>query len=815
MHNKNYKKAIVFALCLSMLMPLGSMVVSSTSDEADSTSSVDTSGETSVDSEAEEDDGAAEDESDAAADDADAGDEEAGTKKDDEVVEPITDEEALAMCEKIAEKGDLELYLDEENERLCLYVKSSGKYWWSSPINVEADETIIDTAKGSSMKNAQRKQIASSLAIRVGDLRQEKRTESPAPVYSNKARVKWSTNSDGAVATYRYSGEGVTLKVHYVLEEDNLYVYCDTDEIEEKNTSQVDGKVLTKIEFCPSFAAADSSAEGYMIVPDGSGAVINYNNGKTNYADYAQQVYGRDYTAVPITAPRTTQQAYMPVVATVSGSSGIVCVASDGESNVYAHAQVSGQEKQAYNTCYFEFETRSSDSFFMSGDNSNKITVFEKNGIKTERFGVRYYPVDSDNGEDLNYADCAETYRNYLINQKGLTAKAQANKNDLYVDLYGGVMKDTSILGIPFNLKTEITGFDQASEIIDVLKDGGVDSITVNYNDWTNDSIKNKISTEVSPSGTLGGSGDFDDLLGKDENVKIVPSMNNFQMDSGSWGYMTLTSTAIRVSNAYSRQSSYSPAFGVAEKGVSPALLTPNKYSDVFTEMLESYADEKMTSIGFGDYSTKLVSDFSKKDPSSRSKSMETVTEGYKQASEKIDTVFADGANSYVLPYVTNISNVPVYSSGFNITDYDIPFYQMVVHGFIDYSSTPINKSSNSDETFLLSIASGSQIHYDLTYADSDTLQDTDYDDLYYSNYKGWTDLAANQYKAANSILSSVSDYTITKYELSEDKEVLTTTYSKDGAEDVVITVDKAKGTATVGTEVFDLADCIEGGLEG
>ena len=78
-----------------------------------------------------------------------------------------------------------------------------------------------------------------------------------------------------------------------------------------------------------------------MIVPDGSGAVINYNNGKTEYADYNQQVFGRDYTAVPITAPRTTQQAYMPVLATVSGSSGLVCVASDGESNVYAHAHSS------------------------------------------------------------------------------------------------------------------------------------------------------------------------------------------------------------------------------------------------------------------------------------------------------------------------------------------------------------------------------------------------------------------------------------------------------------------------------------------
>ena len=177
---------------------------------------------------------------------------------------------------------------------------------------------------------------------------------------------------------------------------------------------------------------------------------------------------------------------------------------------------------------------------------------------------------------------------------------------------------------------------------------------------------------------------------------------------------------------------------------------------------------------------TKLVSDYSKKDPSSRSKTMNTVVDGYKSASEKISTVFADGANSYVLPYVTNVSNVPVYSSGFNVTDFDIPFYQMVIHGYVDYASTPINKSSNSDETFLLSLASGSQIHYDMTYADADTLQDTEYDDLYYSNYAGWTDLAANQYKKVSSILSGVSDYTITKYELSDDKNVLTTTYSTE-----------------------------------
>lgn len=56
------------------------------------------------------------------------------------------------MCEKITENDKIALYLDEENERLCLYVKASGKYWWTSPINVQADQTIIDTVKGTAMK---------------------------------------------------------------------------------------------------------------------------------------------------------------------------------------------------------------------------------------------------------------------------------------------------------------------------------------------------------------------------------------------------------------------------------------------------------------------------------------------------------------------------------------------------------------------------------------------------------------------------------------------------------------------------------------
>lgn len=797
MHNKTYKKVIVFALVLTMLMPLGSMAAETTADNAaDSSVSVtDTDKEDST---------------------ADAK-EDSAAKDDEEKVVPITDKEAVALetCKEVASNDNFILYCDEENDRLCLYVKSSDKYWWTSPINVQADQTIVDTNKNATMKKNIRKQIASSLAIRVGDLRQEKRSES-APTYSTKAKVKYKTEDNGVAVTYNYSSDKIELVVHYQLEDDNLYVYADSSEINEKDTNAVDGKVLTKLQLCPQFGAAAATdengnpTEGYMIVPDGSGAVIKYNNGKTDYESYSHHVYGRDYTAVPLTVPQKTEQAYLPVLATVSGKSGLVAIASDGDSNVYAKAQVSGQNKQAYNSCYFEFETRSSDSFHMSGgDRGTEITVFERNGnIKTKRFGVRYYPIDK--SEDVNYADCAEVYRNYLIDNKGLTSKVASDKTDLYVDLFGGVMKTTPVVGIPMDLKTSITSFSQASEILKKLQDKGVDNIVANYNDWTSDSIKNKISTDASPSGTLGSDDEFFDFV-NDSGADVYASLNNFQMDSGSLGYMTLTSTAIRVSNEYSRQSKYSPAFGAALKGVSPALLTPKKYSKVFDEIISSYNDNKLTKVGFGDYSTKLVSDFSKKDSYSRERTMETIVDGYKNASEKIGTVLADGANAYVLPYISCVTNVPVYSSQFNMVDYDIPFYQMVIHGYIPYSTKPVNASSDLNDTFLRALASGSSLQYDFTYEEASTLKDTDYDELFYSNYSGWIDTTAAQYKASNELLSSVSGMTISKYEVNDDNQKITTTYTKD-SKNVVVVVDKSAGTATVDGKSVDIADALKGG---
>ncbi len=735
----------------------------------------------------------------------------------------VTDKQALKNCKKAAEAGNLELWYDEENERVCIIdnTTSTPNYWWSTPINALSDDTPLSTSSSgdSYMKDTQRQQLNSGLAVEYGD--QAKRTVSP--LYSGvSSRTRdictttIKTTDSGIIITYDFT-DGFTIPVEYSLNEESLKVSCDTTKIKEKNTSVTDGKVLTEISLTPSFGAASSEDDGYMIVPDGSGAVIEYNNGKSSYtSSYSQKVYGRDYTIVPLTASKVTEQAFMPVAATVTGKKALVAVATSGDANVSVNAQVNGQNKQTYNNVYFEFEVRTSDDFYLSGE-SDPLKVFQEGKIAQKEIAVTYYPIAKE--EDVNYADCAKVYRNYLIENKGLTSTVSENESNTYIDLYGGVVMQKSILGLPFNLKTSVTSFDQAKTILQKLQDNGVTNIIANYNDWTDKSITKKISTKASPSGTLGGKKDFNDLMSFAESngIQVYPALDNMEMESSSWGYFTFTSTATRVSNAYSRQIKYNPAFGGATD-TAPALLTPTAYSKVFDQIISSYKKQNLKNVSFGGFSSKLVSDFSKKNFASREDTMNTIINGYEQAREDVGTILADGANAYILPYVDHITNIPVNSSGFNIVDYDIPFYQMVVHGYVPYSTQAINKSSNSEDTFLLALAYGSALHYDMLYEQSSKLSDTAYGDLYYANYEGWIETAAAESKAASQVLNAVSEKVITNYEIDRENNILTTTYgSEDGtASESVVTVDLNNGKISVDGNEVDLSEIIvEGGSQG
>ena len=108
-----------------------------------------------------------------------------------------------------------------------------------------------------------------------------------------------------------------------------------------------------------------------------------------------------------------------------------------------------------------------------------------------------------------------------------------------------------------------------------------------------------------------------------------------------------------------------------------------------------------------------------------------------------------------------------------------------------------------------MAAATGSSLSYDMIYNETSKLKDTDYDRYYYANYHYWADTAAEEYKLLAPLLDSVSDSTITGYDVSDDGSLITTTFSNG----TVVKTDLVNKTVEYGGNKLSLADEEEGGI--
>lgn len=681
-----------------------------------------------------------------------------------------------------AENEKLRLYYDEDTALIGLMNKENGYIWWSTPIGANRDTRATPLLVTD---------LESSAVLTYGDSNSRGVTNLRS---RNQSEITVREQDDGITVTYDFSKAGITLPVRFTLGEDHMAVSVKTADIRETKTAQ--GIAATQLTLLGSFGAGRPDEEGYFVIPDGSGALIRFNNGKSSARSYSARVYGRDLTMVPTTRPAVTEEILMPVYGIVRQDNAMAVIVEKGDSNVTLNASVSGQSLSSFNLCSFSYQLRGSDTYYMAGDYGT-LTVFEQGPVKNEEIRVRYYPIA---GENADYTDIAAAYRNYLLGDGGVQRKAQPDRTELYLDLYGGCMKSRSVLGIPITMRTSVTGFDEARSIVTGLHDSGADNMVVTYHNWTNEGISGKVDNLAKPSGTLGGSAAFDRLTAslEEQGIAFYPAVNNKTFKSGN-GYYTLLHTAIRISNAYSRQTDYTLSYGVQDTNrKTHALLSPGTFTGVYGKLADSYSSKGLTGVSLGEMTSTLWGDYGKVGMC-REDTMHALQESYAAIRSKELGILAEGCAAYAFPYADRITDVPLQSSGFDVFDEDIPFYQIVMHGVLPCSGTAINAGADSDAVFLTSVATGCAPAYDMIYAEASDLKDTDLDRYFYSHYAYWTDTAVQAYRIADEVLSPVSDQLITGYE--RDGDVSVTTY-EDGTQ---ITVDYAAGRITSGGRTWTL----------
>ena len=177
-----------------------------------------------------------------------------------------------------------------------------------------------------------------------------------------------------------------------------------------------------------------------------------------------------------------------------------------------------------------------------------------------------------------------------------------------------------------------------------------------------------------------------------------------------------------------------------------------------------------------------LSSDFDEDEPYNREDSKVLTKKLLTLISEQNSKVMISGGNSFTLPYVTDIVNIPLDDSGYKYSAASIPFIGMVLHGYLDFSGDAINLAGDYRYQVLKTLENGASPYFTLAIENTSELKKYNFSyelSGYYSiRYNIWLEDVVNTYRELNNALSDVKYSSIIGHEfLTDDYQVVKVTY--------------------------------------
>lgn len=559
-------------------------------------------------------------------------------------------------------------------------------------------------------------------------------------------------NSDNAEFDYQIdtSDPAYEIAIEYTLTENGLEATVPGNSIKEDPDYP-----LTYIDILPYFTATANGVEGYTVIPDGSGAILNHGNGK-NYPKYQKRVYTTDLTNVSFVNTGSNDDLMFPMYSVINPveGSGIVAYATSSGSQLQLTADVSGRttsEFGNFNVNYFTAYLRES-KVITVGTNSWERTQLTKwtNARVKDDITINYHLLNSD---QLNYSAAAKQYRDILVDLYDLELNDKTLNPVLDMEVIGSYSFTDNFIGIPYTSKGTLTTYDQLQTIINTFEEKGVNNINAFYLGWRNEGLENTSFEKIKLSKKLGSKAKFEALLkSTSENVNIYPyvsfgELNKYQESFGKNHYTTHA-----VDGDLVKKQPYDLNSNVFDKTKDKIYILSPRYYVSFAEALaKSYSEvtnnydyiaiDKMGSELSGDY-RKGKETFKVDAVRNQITSLETLT------NSGIKNITLYKPYEYAFKYVDNAKNIPYQATQYEILDYSVPFYQLVVNGLFDYSGESFNANSEKGmmEHLMRMIETGSNMSFTFSYESSEKLLQTDYNSYYYTMYTDWVETVEDVY---------------------------------------------------------------------
>jgi len=503
--------------------------------------------------------------------------------------------------------------------------------------------------------------------------------------------------------------------------------------------------------------------EGYILVPDGSGAIINFGNGKyeLGYEGVNKIYYGTDNAFATKAQPEDTKDLML-------GMFGYVCTTAGKERGVIGVIEKGGSQNtllantdQFKNYTYFKLCVRRNQEVKIGkGSGARPFYKLAKNLADIDAQYL-YMFLSKD---ELDYSSIANKYQNYLIERdygEGTTVNSveKDTTRNTVVDLnfIGSFEKYALFLGFKYKTPDSLTTFEQAEEIITELTETGVDvggtktkinDYSVTYTSWTNEELEYDLGGKIKVSSILGGLSSMEDFVsflnsnGKSLYLETkITSTKDYDYSFGKLKY-----NARNVANEVATVYDYDPSTLRQSKKLSAT----NYINPIYFINITNYVVSQMEKINkktdadvayyLNDLGNKTTNSYKSYEEVYGQKTIEYQVASLKALKDTGAKVKIEAPYDYAFKYIDEATNIPMTSTLAPIYDETIPFYQLVISGLFDYTTEDINGTSNNSAEWFYSkaVETGSNLSFVISAENPSILLDTDYTYYYQSYYQNW-----------------------------------------------------------------------------
>lgn len=583
----------------------------------------------------------------------------------------------------VSQSGLEELYLDPNTFSIAVKDTAKNSFWTALPADGTHDaySSAFGATVCSGGKIYQLNTQDNSVAYGTATYTIEKEVLSITYVMADTAATAAKT------AEQLVAGDiWLSLTAKFSLVYGSLITEIDTSSI-----VTAPGMSVLELDVLSSFGATATANTGdFLLVPDGSGALIHTDGAEALSGPVGLRVFGSD----PSINTVEENPALMGVFGVKKSNAAFCAIIEEGGTVARIRAEKS-DGTGSFNRVWPSFILTDT-SVPVGQDTKENVTVSDRKYTGEIRICYRFL-----SDSNASYAGMATACREQLIRDGFFTNRTVEEEETLpfvlttvgYSDLWDGSAK--------------LTTYEQALDMVQQLKAKGVDDIVLRYIGALSGGYAQKDLSNASFMQRLGGKNKFEDLVSymADQNLNLYLDFNILTASARISG-MSRADNVFGDNVSASLPNLLTPALG--GKVYRTNALTARKSQESFYDFLEWMKDYPQVDFSVNDAGSLLYSDYSGS-YTDRSTFATQISEQMEQAAYN-RSLMVDYGNLYTLKNANFVVNLPLGTSYAESSTYEaVPFIQMLLHGIVEYTGSPLNLSDPEafEENILHSVEFG------------------------------------------------------------------------------------------------------------